>query len=81
MCPTHYKRMRKGMPLNAPIKKYAAPRVHLVEDVEWIIGTDSVENIARRVGCTDPADLYRALRYRGRDDLADRLKILSQAAA
>ncbi|MBC7939108.1 MAG: hypothetical protein H7Z19_04970 [Chitinophagaceae bacterium] len=45
----------------------------MVEDVEWIIGTDSAERIAERVGLTLEA-LERALYRADRRDLWHRIK-------
>lgn len=46
---------------------------HVVENVEWLIGTDKPERIAVRVGYPRLGDLAKALRRWGRDDLAIRL--------
>ena len=45
----------------------------VIEDVEWIIGTDSPESIAVRLGYRRLNNLLTALRRWGRADLADRL--------
>jgi hypothetical protein len=42
----------------------------LVEDIEWILGTDSVERISARVGYPRVASLVRRLERGGRPDLA-----------
>ena len=44
----------------------------IIEDAEWIIGTDHPESVARRVGYRSTAHLYDALRRWGRQDLVDR---------
>ena len=52
------------------------PRIRqqaVIEDVEWIIGTDSPESIAVRLGYRRLNNLLTALRRWGRADLADRL--------
>ena len=55
---------RRGKPSRAP---------EIIEDVEWIIGTDSPERIAARVGVPSLAALEQALRRAGRADLWNRL--------
>ena len=47
---------------------------NLIEDVEWIIGTDHPESIAKRVHYKNAKDLAHILREKGRGDLADRLQ-------
>lgn len=44
----------------------------LVEDVEWLLGTDTPERIAARLGYSIDS-LVRRLQRNGRGDLADRL--------
>jgi len=44
----------------------------IVEDLEWIIGTDSPESIAKRLGYGEPQSLMKALRRAGRHDLSQR---------
>ena len=48
-------------------------RQPVIEDVEWIIGTDSPESIAVRLGYRRLDTLQTSLRKWGRADLADRL--------
>lgn len=47
-------------------------RLRVIEDAEWIVGTDHPEHIARRVGFATTKQLYDALRRWGRQDLVDR---------
>ena len=75
LCKTHYRRHMAGKPLDAPIPtRTDRTRAHVLEDAEWIVGTDHPEHIARRVGYTDAKQLYDALRRWGRQDLVDRCK-------
>jgi hypothetical protein len=46
------------------------PIADLIEDVEWLRGTDSPENIAARVGYPRVASLARRLERADRPDLA-----------
>lgn len=50
-----------------------APVEETIEDVEWLVGTDSPENIAARVGKTLDA-LEKFLRRAGRDDLWNQMQ-------
>lgn len=50
----------------------------IVEDVEWIIGTDQPINVAARVGLTLDG-LRDVLNRQGRTDLADRLRLRETA--
>ena len=45
----------------------------LIEDVEWIIGTDSPDSIARRLGYKRVRTLRDMLHRHGRPDLATQL--------
>lgn len=45
----------------------------LIEDVEWIIGWDNPESIARRMGYATTQSLYDMLRRNQRDDLVQQL--------
>ena len=45
----------------------------VIEDVQWIIGTDSPESIARRVGYSSVSSLTRSLTGWGERELALRL--------
>ena len=49
------------------------PAPDLIEDVEWIIGTDSPDSIARRLGYKRVKVLRELLHRNGRPDLATRL--------
>lgn len=51
----------------------AARREQKLEDAEWIIGTDSAENVAVRLGYKDVANLAQVLKRWGRTDLVERL--------
>lgn len=53
--------------------KRAERLARLVEDVTWIAGTDTWENIARRVGHTSATALERHLRRYGEQELANRI--------
>lgn len=46
----------------------------VIEDVEWIIGTDGPDNIARRFGYSSVRRLADQVKCWGRPDLADRLR-------
>lgn len=50
----------------------------IIEDVEWIIGTDQPINVAARVGLTLDG-LRDVLNRQGRTDLADRLRLRESA--
>ena len=51
----------------------AAERQSLIEDLEWIIGTDSPQHVAQRLGYANADNLWRVLCRWGRHDLAARL--------
>ena len=72
MCTGHYQRSQKGAPLDKPLRVIHF-RQTVIEDVEWIIGTDSPESIAERLGYRCLDTLQSSLRKWGRADLADRL--------
>ena len=72
MCTGHYQRAQKGAPLDKPLRVIHS-RQTVIEDVEWIIGTDSPESIAVRLGYRCLDTLQSSLRKWGRADLADRL--------
>ena len=71
-CTGHYQRAQKGAPLDKPLRVIHF-RQTVIEDVEWIIGTDSPESIAVRLGYRCLDTLQTSLRKWGRADLADRL--------
>lgn len=61
-CATCYYRRRRNSTIT--------PIGELIEDIEWLVGTDSPEHIARRVGYDNPEALGRRLARHGRHDLA-----------
>ena len=67
MCTTHYNRVVSGRDLGDPHPQ--SERV--IEDVEWIAGTDDPDSIATRCGFSGRKSLYDALRRWGRQDLVD----------
>lgn len=58
----------------APPRKRQRPYADTIADVELMIGTDTPEGIARRLGYTDEKTLYRVLERARRHDLATRLR-------
>lgn len=81
MCETHrrqYQRTGRTWPIPArPCKRWTAAEVAV--EVELLLGTDSTDSIARRLGYQKREGLYLALRKAGRSDLADKLKAAQQA--
>ena len=67
MCTTHYNRVVSGRDL--PGSRPTSERV--IEDVEWIAGTDDPDSIATRCGFSGRKSLYDALRRWDRQDLVD----------
>lgn len=67
MCMTHYHRLMAGRDLGDPHPQ--SERV--IEDVEWIAGTDDPDSIATRCGFSGRKSLYDALRRWDRQDLVD----------
>ena len=59
--------------MSNPISKKAARRQAVIEDVEWLAGTDHPDNIARRLGYRNGDSLTKQLWNWGQRDLADRL--------
>ena len=59
--------------MSNPISKKAARRQAVIEDVEWVAGTDHPDNIARRLGYSGGDSLSKQLRNWGQRDLAARL--------
>lgn len=57
----------------ARLKQVKGKREERIEDVEWLLGTDSPDNIAARLGYKDAANLATLLRRWDRPDLAARL--------
>ena len=68
MCVTHYYRSKDGRPLDGTQSK----RDRVIEDAEWIAGTDHPDSIAIRCGFANTDTFYDALRRWGRQDLVDR---------
>ena len=58
----------------------AARRQAKLEDAEWIIGTDTPENVAARLGYKDVGNLVQVLKRWGRTDLVERLYRTAVAA-
>ena len=59
--------------MSNPISKKAARRQAVIEDCEWVAGTDHPDNIARRLGYCDSDSLRKQLWNWGQRDLAARL--------
>ena len=59
--------------MSNPISKKAARRQAVIEDCEWVAGTDHPDNIARRLGYCDGDSLSNQLRNWGQHNLAARL--------
>lgn len=53
----------------------------LIAEVEWLIGTDTPERIAQRLGYTRTKSLCRRLERAGRYDLARRFDLSDRRAA
>ena len=88
MCRMHYKRwVRRGTTDDWDPRQHPAPTVDparyadLIEDVEWIIGSDTPENTARRLGYRSVEALQFRLRSLGRPDLSRRLGPAHQGVA
>ena len=70
LCQTHWDHQRRGLELlPLPPLRSTRPARALVEDVEWLAGTDSPESIAHRTGHDTWKSLRERLRRIGRDDL------------
>jgi hypothetical protein len=54
-------------------KAAAERRDAIIEDLEWILGTDNPDRVTRRLGYSDVENLRMVLRRWGREDLANRL--------
>lgn len=50
--------------------RHAARRAYVIGEVEWLLGTDSVENISTRLGYANPRSLARKLRDWKQPELA-----------
>lgn len=59
--------------LAARIKQAADKRAERIEDLEWLVGTDTPENISRRLGYSDLDTLIRSLQRWDRPDLLAKL--------
>ena len=59
--------------MSNPISKKAARRQAVIEDVEWVAGTDHPDNIARRLGYRNGDSLSKQLWNWGQRDLVARL--------
>lgn len=70
LCRQHYNRARGAVRADAPLQ---ASRDYVIEDVEWIIGTDRAVSVAHRVGYDRLDSLIQYLRRAGRSDLVQRL--------
>ena len=86
LCQTHWDHQRRGLELlPLPPLRSTRPARALVEDVEWLAGTDSPESIAHRTGHDTWKSLRERLRRIGRDDLIaavlDRRELSPWAAA
>ena len=51
----------------------ASRRDQVIEDCEWLAGTDHPDNIARRLGYSSEHSLTAQLQHWGRHDLAARI--------
>lgn len=58
---------------SARVRQMNAARSARIEDLEWIIGTDSPQNVAHRLGYASLPNLLTVLRRWGRNDLSERL--------
>lgn len=68
LCNSCYHRWKRGTRGGACQNKL--PAAELIEDIEWILGTDTPERIAARVGYPRMKSLTRRLERNGRPDLA-----------
>ena len=77
LCAKHYTRQRRGQPLEAVLPPPSpAPKQEIViEEVCFLLGTDSPDNLAPRLGYPSLVELTAALRGWGRADLAARLML------
>ena len=70
LCHSHYDQRRRGNPLTVIVPRKTSAEI--IEDVEWIVGTDTAERIAARVDSNLVA-LERMLYRAGRGELWLRL--------
>lgn len=69
-CRIHWKRWRRT---GTPHGNLSRPITDVIEDAEWLLGTDHPERIAQRLGYATVDTLRTTLRRNGRDDLAQQL--------
>lgn len=69
LCKTCYARNRKRRTLRKYPRVAGRKTVAIVADVEHLVGSDSRENIAKRLGYNKPDSLYRLLHRANRLDL------------
>lgn len=72
---------RTCMGIAARRAREADKRTQRIEDVEWLLGTDRPDNIARRLGYADLASLTKVLRRWDRNDLVARLNRHAESVA
>lgn len=58
----------------ARVRKYSARRQEIIGELEFLLGTDDQDSIARRLGYRSLNTLTKALHRWGREDLAERLR-------
>ena len=58
----------------ARVRKYSARRQEIIGELEFLLGTDDQDNIARRLGYRSLNTLTKALHRWGREDLSERLR-------
>ena len=63
----------KGKAHEGRQKARASRREYLISEVEFLVGTDAPDSLARRLGYAHADSLARALQNWGRDDLAEKL--------
>ncbi len=78
LCWRHQAQRQRGEVLR-PLEPNLTP-AELAAEVEWLLGTDSPDHIAARLGRTRDS-LYRSLRRIGRRDLIDALAAETMRAA
>ena len=69
LCHTHDRRMRHGVAPLIPIRGRRSPQ-SVIEDMEWLAGTDTPERIATRLGFASWPTLEQLLWRHSRQDLA-----------
>ena len=78
LCEAHEGQQLRGEMLR-PLEARMTP-AEVAAEVEWLLGTDSPDHIAARVG-RDRDSLYRTLRRSGRQDLIDAMAAETALAA